>query len=208
VTDQARLRVALDALRPHLDGPRTQQLEALTQRMAANRLRVLLVGEAKRGKSTLDNVLLGREVLPSGVVPVTAITTTVRVGTPERLEVTYLDGSTRTLPVAELPDQVTEARNPGNRRGAASVTVFLDDQNPDGSIAGQAVRRFGSGVSWLAPGRVRDRPPDVRDRPPDGGRLAAGGGAERRSQPADRAGGMHRRVGARRGPGLRPVAWP
>ncbi len=37
-------------------------------RLDAARLRVLVVvGEAKRGKSTLINALLGRDVLPSGV---------------------------------------------------------------------------------------------------------------------------------------------
>ena len=43
-----------------------EQLLALLDRLAAARLRVLVVGEAKRGKSTLINALLGRDVLPSG----------------------------------------------------------------------------------------------------------------------------------------------
>lgn len=157
MSDQARLRAVLDALRPHLDGPRLEQVDALERRLAANRLRVLLVGEAKRGKSTLGNVLLSREVLPSGVVPVTAITTTVLAGSPERLEVTYLDGTVRTLSLDDLPDQVTEARNPGNRRGVASVTVFLNGLpshgHPwDGSAETGARGPGESGVRWLASG--------------------------------------------------------
>jgi hypothetical protein len=162
VSDQARLRAVLDVLRPHLDGPRQEQVTALERRLAANRLRVLLVGEAKRGKSTLGNVLLGREVLPTGVVPVTAITTTVRAGSPERLEVTYVDGTVRTLPLDELPEQVTETGNPGNRRQVASVTAFLDgpsadghrsDGHPsDGSAKWEARGPAESGTSWLASG--------------------------------------------------------
>ena len=152
MSDQARLRALLDALHPHLDGPRLEQVTTLERRLAANRLRVLLVGEAKRGKSTLGNVLLGREVLPTGVVPVTAITTAVRAGSPERLEVTYLDGTVRTLPLDELPDQVTETGNPGNRRRVASVTVFLDGLPADGSAERQARDPAESGTSWLASG--------------------------------------------------------
>jgi predicted GTPase len=55
-----------------------EQLVALLDRLDAARLRVLVVGEAKRGKSTLINALLGRDVLPSGVTPLTAVATTVR----------------------------------------------------------------------------------------------------------------------------------
>ena len=43
-----------------------EQLTALRDRLAEARLRVLVVGEAKRGKSTLVNALLGRDTLPSG----------------------------------------------------------------------------------------------------------------------------------------------
>ena len=39
---------------------------ALLERLGAGDLRVALVGEAKRGKSTLGNAMLGSEVLPSG----------------------------------------------------------------------------------------------------------------------------------------------
>ena len=58
-----------------------EQLAALLDRLDAARLRVLVVGEAKRGKSTLINALLGRAVLPSGVTPLTAVTTTVATAT-------------------------------------------------------------------------------------------------------------------------------
>jgi len=68
-----------------------EQLDALLDRLDAARLRVLVAGEAKRGKSTLINALLGREVLPSGVTPLTAVTTTVRYGDDERAEARYLD---------------------------------------------------------------------------------------------------------------------
>lgn len=47
------------------------------RRWHERRLGVLVAGEAKRGKSTLVNPLLGRPVLPTGVIPVTAVATTV-----------------------------------------------------------------------------------------------------------------------------------
>jgi GTP-binding protein EngB required for normal cell division len=102
-----------------------EQLAALLERLDATRLRVLVVGEAKRGKSTLVNALLGRDVLPSGVTPLTAVTTTVRYGDDERAEVRFLDGHDEKHPLAALPDLVTERGNPGNRRRIAGVTVYL-----------------------------------------------------------------------------------
>jgi GTP-binding protein EngB required for normal cell division len=103
-----------------------EEIAALRDRLAASRLRVLVAGEAKRGKSTLINALLGRDVLPAGVTPLTAVTTTVRYGDDERAEVRFLDGHDEKHRLAALPDLVTERGNPGNRRGIADVTVYLD----------------------------------------------------------------------------------
>lgn len=102
-----------------------EQLAALRDRLTEARLRVLVVGEAKRGKSTLVNALLDRDVLPSGVTPLTAVTTTVRYGEDERAEVRFLDGHEEKHPLTALADLVTERGNPGNRRRIAGVTVYL-----------------------------------------------------------------------------------
>jgi predicted GTPase len=52
-----------------------QRLDSLRQRIAANRFHLALLGQFKRGKSTLLNALLGADILPTGVIPVTAIPT-------------------------------------------------------------------------------------------------------------------------------------
>jgi len=103
-----------------------EQLLALLDRLDTARLRVLVVGEAKRGKSTLINALLGRDVLPSGVTPLTAVATTVRYSDDSRIEVTFLDGHEEKHPLTALADFVTEVRNPRNQRMVAGVTVYLD----------------------------------------------------------------------------------
>jgi len=104
-----------------------EQLAALLDRLDAARLRVLVAGEAKRGKSTLINALLGREVLPSGVTPLTAVATAVRYGNDPRAEVLFLGGHEEKHPLTALAAFVTEPGNPRNRRGVASVTVYLDE---------------------------------------------------------------------------------
>ena len=101
-------------------------LDELRSRMAGQRLRVLVAGEAKRGKSTLVNALLGRSLLPMGVTPLTAIATTVRYGRANSATAVFRDGHAEGFPLSALDDLVTERGNPGNRRRLASVTVAAD----------------------------------------------------------------------------------
>jgi predicted GTPase len=96
-----------------------EQIAALRDRLKAARLRVLVAGEAKRGKSTLINALLGRAVLPAGVTPLTAVATTVRYGDDPHTEVRFGDGHEEKQPLTALPELVTERGNPGNRRRIA-----------------------------------------------------------------------------------------
>jgi len=105
-----------------------RKLEALAGRIRRRRLRVLVAGEAKRGKSTLVNALLGRPLLPMGVTPLTAVTTTVTppaAEQPEHAVVTFLTGETCRLALDELASVVTETANPGNSKGVDFVTVFV-----------------------------------------------------------------------------------
>lgn len=101
-------------------------LDELSARLRERRLRVLVAGEAKRGKSTLVNALLGRAVLPAGVTPLTALATTVRYGTDPGARAVFADGHAEHFPLSALEDLVTERRNPGNRRNLGSVTVMVD----------------------------------------------------------------------------------
>lgn len=123
---RSSLLAVLETMDGLLDPPQRAAITELRRRLELQRFRVLVVGEAKRGKSTLINALLRRQVLPVGVVPVTAVTTTVTFGVPERVVVEYGSGVSEEEPVVELARFVSESGNPGNRLGVAGVTVFLD----------------------------------------------------------------------------------
>jgi len=125
-----------------------EQIAALRDRLAAARLRVLVAGEAKRGKSTLVNALLGRPVLPSGVTPLTAVATTVRYGEDPRAEVRFADGHEEKHPLAALDDLVTERGNPRNRRGIAAVTAFVDAPVLAGGVELVDTPGTGSVFTW------------------------------------------------------------
>lgn len=125
-----------------------EQLVALLDRLDAARLRVLVAGEAKRGKSTLVNALLGRDVLPSGVTPLTAVATTVRYGDESRIEVAFLDGHEEKHPLTALADFVTEVRNPRNQRMVAGVTAYLDTPLLAGGVELVDTPGTGSVFEW------------------------------------------------------------
>ena len=104
------------------------RLDALRDRWSETRLRVLVVGEAKRGKSTLVNALLDRPVLPTGVTPLTSVATTVRAtttGEAEHVEV-WTAGKRQRRPLDALAAYVTETCNPHNRKQVSAVIVALE----------------------------------------------------------------------------------
>jgi GTP-binding protein EngB required for normal cell division len=125
-----------------------ERLSDIRDRLAAQRLRVLIAGEAKRGKSTLVNALLGRTVLPAGVTPLTAVATTVRYGGEPWIEVTFADGRDERDGLTALDDLVTERGNPGNRRGVHRVIVYVDAPVLMGGVELVDTPGTGSVYSW------------------------------------------------------------
>ncbi len=103
-----------------------RHLAAARTRVAEDRFNLVVLGEFKRGKSTLINALLGRNVLPTGVVPLTSVVTTVAAGHHDRLQVYFHDGREEERPLGELAEYVTESRNPANRLGVELARVELE----------------------------------------------------------------------------------
>jgi GTP-binding protein EngB required for normal cell division len=100
------------------------ELHALAERTSCGRFFVACVGQTKRGKSTLLNALVGQDVLPTGILPVTAIPTVLRYGEPA-VRVAIGGDEWRTIAPGELVTYVAEEHNPGNRKGVLAVEVFL-----------------------------------------------------------------------------------
>src|SRR5580693_2715802 len=142
------LATALDELAALGTDRDREQLGTVRGRLDEARLRVLVVGEAKRGKSTLINALLGRSVLPAGVTPLTTVATTVRYGDDPHAEVRFADGHEEKQPLTALPDLVTERGNPDNRRHVAAVTVYLDAPVLAGGVELVDTPGTGSVFAW------------------------------------------------------------
>jgi len=99
------------------------RMTALLARLEDDSLEVALFGRVSSGKSSLLNALLGTDVLPVGVNPITAVPTKLRYGSELRAAVTYGDGRSEKLPIEELSGLVTEQGNPGNLRNVVRALV-------------------------------------------------------------------------------------
>jgi GTP-binding protein EngB required for normal cell division len=101
----------------------------LMVKLAEDRFTLAVVGQFKRGKSSLMNTIVGRELLPTGLLPLTSVVTIVRFGTQERILVPC-EGFPyeREFPVSALREYVTEEGNPGNQRQIK--TVYVETASP------------------------------------------------------------------------------
>lgn len=88
-------------------------------------LNVAILGRFKAGKSTFLNHLLGRPLLPVGVVPVTTVVTEIQYGPREQAEIHFLDGHIERVPVDGIGEFISETRNPENGKHVALVRVEL-----------------------------------------------------------------------------------
>lgn len=99
-------------------------------RLTGERFHLAVLGQFKRGKTTLLNAFLGEPLLPTSVVPVTSVPTFLFPGPKRRVRVFLLNGKKIEFPdmscegAAEiLSNYVTEERNPKNKLGVATVEV-------------------------------------------------------------------------------------
>ncbi len=71
-------------------------------RLENDRFHLVVLGEFNHGKTTFVNALLGRAVLPVGVMPTTAVIHRIRFGEPASASAQYSDGTERAISVDDL----------------------------------------------------------------------------------------------------------
>jgi len=99
------------------------RIDAITRRLEDDSFEVALFGRVSSGKSSLLNALLGTDVLPVGITPITAIPTKLRYGAALKAGVSYGDGRNTFVPIEELRRLVSEQGNPGNVKNIIRALV-------------------------------------------------------------------------------------
>lgn len=122
--------------------PYAVRVEKLAERLREKQFHLAVLGQFKRGKSSLINALLGGSLLPSSLVPVTALPTIIRQGMRRRACITFADGREEQDVFADdasladyLSRFVAEQANPANCLQVEQVIV----EYPAALLAGGVV---------------------------------------------------------------------
>lgn len=119
-----RLRVMRETLKSLGHDKSEQQCSELMVKLAEDRFTLAVLGQFNRGKSSLMNAIIGKEILPTGILPLTSAITILAYGPKERLVVERNNSAfPEEFATEALPDLVTEKGNPGNQKKIKSVRI-------------------------------------------------------------------------------------
>ncbi len=99
-----------------------EEVASLRNRLEKKHITVAVMGQFKRGKTSLVNAILEKPLLPVGIIPVTASVTQITYGE-ERVTVFFKDGTSEEITPVQLSRYISEQENPGNERGVSLVTI-------------------------------------------------------------------------------------
>lgn len=94
----------------------------LVDKLETQDISVSIIGQFKRGKSSLANVILEDEILPVGIVPITSAVTKVVYGE-KAAEVRFRNGIVEEIDFARLSEFISEQENADNRLGVEEVVL-------------------------------------------------------------------------------------
>lgn len=98
-----------------------EQAREASDRIKSHIFSVGIMGEFKRGKSTVINALLGEEIAPADVVPASATLNRITYGLNPKATIVYKDGCNEEVPVDKIADYVTKITE-----GAAATAELVE----------------------------------------------------------------------------------
>lgn len=100
-------------------------LASILDRAEDRSFEIAVFGRVSSGKSSLLNSVLGADVLPVGVTPVTAVPTRIIHGERPSLTVSFTDVPSKTFEMERLAEFATEQQNPQNTKHVTRITVTI-----------------------------------------------------------------------------------
>lgn len=105
ITDLKKLREFSEKL--NLEG-NISSIDEILDRLSRDSFSVAIVGEFKRGKSTVINALLGKNILPVDVLPTTATLNKITYSVTPFVKIEYKDGREEQIEIDQLNNYVTK----------------------------------------------------------------------------------------------------
>ena len=100
-------------------------LSMILDRLEDNSFEIAIFGRVSSGKSSLLNAMLGIDVLPVGVTPITAVPTRLLYGETPVVHVWFANRTPEQFDIAHLPEFVAEQLNRGNEKHVTRIVVQL-----------------------------------------------------------------------------------
>jgi GTP-binding protein EngB required for normal cell division len=101
-------------------------IAGITDRLEDRSLEIAVFGRVSSGKSSLLNAILGEEILPVGVTPITAVPTRIQYGEIPQLTVWFAERRLpETLEIGHLAEVASEKGNPQNEKRVTRIIVDL-----------------------------------------------------------------------------------
>jgi GTP-binding protein EngB required for normal cell division len=110
-------------------------VDVIVTRLESPHFEIAVFGRVSCGKSSLLNHIAGRDVLPVGVTPVTAVPTRLARGDKLSSVICFAEVEPRIISVEDLAEYASEQGNPGNEKHVTSVQVLVPSERlPEGVI--------------------------------------------------------------------------
>lgn len=124
IKDKEKLLTLLTALEELLDEEQHRNyISLIRNKIVSNQFYLVVIGQFKRGKSKFINALLGEDLLPTAIVPLTSIITIIKYGERVNIRVIFKDGRTECISREALPLFITEKNNPNNNKNVELVEI-------------------------------------------------------------------------------------
>lgn len=98
---------------------RAESLKEQKEKLQSHKFAVGILGEFKRGKSTVINALLGKEIMPADILPCSATMNRVSYDLKSSVQLNMMDGTKKNIEVDELAQYVTKLDDNSTANAAA-----------------------------------------------------------------------------------------
>ncbi len=105
-----------------------KECKKISERLLQGSFNIVFLGQFKRGKSSLINAFLGENILPTGIVPVTAIISVIKYSERRSCIVKRLDSTEEEIGIEDIYLYATQEENPDNRKGVDYLEIRLTNQ--------------------------------------------------------------------------------
>ncbi len=102
---------------------REAEVTELVTKLKEDKINLVVLGYFNRGKSTFINSLLGEDLLPTSIIPLTSVITLIKYGETFKIDVYFKNKTSREIDAKEIADYATEEGNPHNQKNVERIEI-------------------------------------------------------------------------------------